>query len=79
MNDAERMSKPVTETEVEHQFDELDVDMYATVTFEDPTAQGFGLYARQNGGALQDTNPPGLGYALYIEGAYMRAIGYSVV
>ncbi len=56
-------------------FDELDVDMYATVTFEEPTAQGFGLYARQNGGALQDTDPHGLGYALYIEGAYMRAIG----
>jgi 5-(carboxyamino)imidazole ribonucleotide mutase len=26
MNDAERMAEPVTQTEVEHQFDELDVD-----------------------------------------------------
>jgi 5-(carboxyamino)imidazole ribonucleotide mutase len=26
MNDAERMTEPVTQTEVEHQFDELDVD-----------------------------------------------------
>jgi hypothetical protein len=56
-------------------FDELDVDAYATVTFEDPSAQGFGFYVRQNGGALQDTNPPGLGYSLYLEGAFMRSIG----
>jgi hypothetical protein len=56
-------------------FAELDTEVWATVTFDDPTAQGFGFYVRQNGGALQDTDPPGLGYAVYLEGAYLRAIG----
>lgn len=56
-------------------FDETDVDIYVTVTFDDPSAQGFGFYCRQNGGALTDTDPPGQGYAVFFEGAYMRAIG----
>ncbi len=56
-------------------FDELDAEMYVTVTFDDPSAQGFGFYCRQNGGALQDTDPPGQGYAVFFEGAYMRGIG----
>jgi hypothetical protein len=56
-------------------FDEIDSDMTATVTFDDWTVQGFGLYARQNGGALQETDPPGLGYCVYVEGGYMQSIG----
>lgn len=56
-------------------FDEVDVDIYVTVTFDDPSAQGFGFYCRQNAGALTDTDPPGQGYAVFFEGAYMRAIG----
>lgn len=54
---------------------ELDSEIWATVVFEDPTQQGFGFYVRQNGGALQDTDPPGLGYAVYLEGSFLRAIG----
>jgi hypothetical protein len=53
-------------------FDELDAEMYVTVTFDDPAAQGFGFYCRQNGGALTDTDPPGEGYAVFFEGAYDR-------
>lgn len=54
---------------------ELDSEIWATVVFEDPSQQGFGFYVRQNGGALQDTDPPGLGYAVYFEGSFQRAIG----
>jgi hypothetical protein len=54
---------------------ELDSEVWATVVFEDPTQQGFGFYVRQNGGALQDTVPPGLGYSVYLEGSFLRAIG----
>ncbi|HWB82076.1 MAG TPA: hypothetical protein VG755_44240 [Nannocystaceae bacterium] len=54
---------------------ELDSEIWATIVFEDPTQQGFGFYVRQNGGALQDTDPPGLGYAVYLEGSFLRAIG----
>jgi hypothetical protein len=57
------------------EFDEVDADVYVTVTFDDPSAQGFGFYCRQNGGALQATDPAGQGYAVFFEGAYMRAIG----
>ena len=56
-------------------FDEADVDVTVTVTFDDWTEQGFGLYVRQNGGVLQETEPPGQGYCVYVEGGYMQSIG----
>jgi hypothetical protein len=55
--------------------DALDVDATATVVFEDWWHQGFGLYVRQNGGYLVSTDPPGQGYALYVEGGYMQLLG----
>jgi hypothetical protein len=56
-------------------FDETDSDIMATVTFDDWAEQGFGVYVRQNGGVLQETDPPGLGYCVYVEGGYMQSIG----
>jgi hypothetical protein len=56
-------------------FEETDVDISITVTFDDWTQQGFGLYVRQNGGALHETDPPGQGYATYVEGGFMQSIG----
>jgi hypothetical protein len=56
-------------------FTESDVDVSITVQFDDWTQQGFGLYVRQNGGALQETEPPGQGYATYVEGGFMQSIG----
>jgi hypothetical protein len=56
-------------------FSETDIDVTVTVEFEDWTQQGFGLYVRQNGGSLQVTNPPGQGYAAYVEGGYMQMLG----
>lgn len=56
-------------------FDEADIDATITVTFDDWTQQGFGLYVRQNGGVLQETDPPGQGYCVYVEGGYMQSIG----
>lgn len=56
-------------------FEELDSEVWITVVFEDPTQQGFGFYVRQNGGALQDTVPAGLGYSVYLEGSFNRSIG----
>lgn len=56
-------------------FAETDVDVTLTVAFDDWTQQGFGLYVRQNGGALQETVPPGQGYAAYVEGGFMQSIG----
>lgn len=56
-------------------FLETDVDVTITVAFDDWTRQGFGFYVRQNGGALQETMPPGQGYATYVEGGYLQSIG----
>jgi hypothetical protein len=56
-------------------FAETDVEATITVRFDDWTRQGFGLYVRQNGGVLQETDPPGQGYATYVEGGYMQTIG----
>lgn len=56
-------------------FTETDVDVTITVAFDDWTQQGFGFYVRQNGGALQETSPPGQGYAAYVEGGYLQSIG----
>lgn len=56
-------------------FSELDVDVAFTVTYDDYYAQGVGFYVRQNGGALLETDPPGEGYAIYIEGGFMQNVG----
>lgn len=56
-------------------FAETDVDITITVQFDDWAQQGFGVYMRQNGGALQETDPPGQGYATYVEGGFMQTIG----
>lgn len=56
-------------------FSETDVDVTITVEFDDWTRQGFGFYVRQNGGVLQQTNPPGQGYAAYVEGGFMGFMG----
>ena len=56
-------------------FTETDVDVTVTVEFDAWASQGFGLYVRQNGGALHWTDPPGQGYAAYVEGGWMQFIG----
>ncbi len=56
-------------------FDESDIEATLTVVFDNWNEQGFGFYARQNGGALTETNPPGQGYAVYVEGGFQQEIG----
>lgn len=56
-------------------FEVTDVDIVVTVGFDNWLQQGFGLYVRQNGGALQETDPPGQGYAAYVEGGFMQSLG----
>ena len=56
-------------------FDLRDAEMYASIEFTDWNSQGFGLYARQNGGSLDQTDPPGQGYALFLEGFYLQSLG----
>lgn len=56
-------------------FDERDVEVLVTFEIGDWNAQGFGFYVRQNGGALTQTQPPGQGYAVFIEGFFMQALG----
>lgn len=55
--------------------DALDVDATATVIFDEFYQQGFGFYVRQNGGYLVHTQPPGQGYALYVEGGFQQLLG----
>jgi hypothetical protein len=45
-------------------------DVEVTFAFElgDAGTQGFGMYTRQNGGYLQQTNPTGAGYSMFVEG-----------
>lgn len=54
---------------------ETNVDMAATVTFGHWNSQGVGLYARQNGGYLTQSDPPGAGYVAYLEGGYLNSLG----
>lgn len=56
-------------------FDEVDADVTVVVEFDDWRQQGFGFYARQNGGVLHQTATPGQGYAVYVEGGFQGAIG----
>ena len=43
------------------------VEALFTLVLEDAATQGVGFYARQNGGYLQQTNPVGQGYAVFVE------------
>lgn len=52
-----------------------DVQAIFTLIFEDAGSQGVGFYARQNGGYLQQTNPFGQGYAVFVEAFRGPAIG----
>lgn len=54
-------------------------DVEVTYSFElrDAPAQGHGLYVRQNGGYLQQTNPAGEGYSMFVE-AFLAPPGISV-
>jgi len=56
-------------------YDLVDVDVTAVVEFENFSSQGYGFFARQNGGALLETDPPGQGYGVYIEGGNLRSVG----
>ncbi|MBK8233589.1 MAG: hypothetical protein IT349_08855 [Candidatus Eisenbacteria bacterium] len=49
-------------------YSELDVEMTATVEFDNVVGQGFGFYVRQNGGTLQEYQPHGQGYAMFLKG-----------
>ncbi|MFG0316724.1 MAG: hypothetical protein ACF8XB_05585 [Planctomycetota bacterium JB042] len=49
-------------------FSAVDVDVTVTVEFETFFDQGFGFYARQNGGWLHHTWPVGEGYAVFLHG-----------
>jgi hypothetical protein len=55
--------------------DVVDADITVVVEYENFAAQGYGFYARQNGGALQQTDPPGQGYGVYAEGGALRSLG----
>lgn len=56
-------------------FVETDTEVTVTVVFDEWYQQGFGFYVRQNGGALQETDPPGQGYAVFSEGGFEGGIG----
>ena len=68
-------------------FDVVDADVTVKIEYEDWTRQGYGFYVRQNGGALQETNPPGQGYgdavgvvrALRDKGAQPRVVTAEVI
>jgi hypothetical protein len=45
-----------------------DVEVTFTLVFEQQSTQGVGFYVRQNGGYLQQTDPDGEGYAIFVEG-----------
>ncbi len=47
---------------------ELDVEAEVTFEFEDVHNQGIGFYVRQNGGTLQEYQPHGQGYAMFLKG-----------
>jgi hypothetical protein len=48
--------------------DEQDAELELTVEFTNIDRQGLGFYFRHSGGFLNLTNPPGQGYALFLEG-----------
>ena len=58
--------------------DTRDVEVRFSMILEDATAQGVGFYVRQNGGHLMLTNPPGAGYAVFVEGSFRGLAGIGV-
>lgn len=52
-----------------------DVEATITVVFDQPAFQGLGVYVRHNGGVLEHTDPPGQGYAAYVESNGTAVIG----
>lgn len=52
-------------------------DISFTFEFSDAASQGIGVYVRQNGQYLQQTDPPGEGYAVFIE-AFRNPVGIGV-
>lgn len=55
----------------------VDIDVTFGFELSQPAVQGVGLYVRQNGGYLQQTNPPGEGYVAFIQG-FMQPPGIGV-
>jgi hypothetical protein len=55
--------------------DALDFDVEATVELTDWTRQALAIYVRHNGGWLLETDPPGQGYAMLLEGGPELRIG----
>ncbi len=54
-----------------------EVDAWVTFQFTDGNTQGMGLYARNNGGFLRDTDPWGEGYAAFAE-AFRTPVGIGL-
>ena len=52
-------------------------DITFSFEFSDAGSQGIGVYVRQNGQYLQQTDPPGEGYAVFIE-AFRNPVGIGV-
>lgn len=52
-----------------------EVEVRFTLEFEDVDTQGVGFYVRQNGGYLEQTDPTGQGYAVFVEGFRGPGIG----
>lgn len=50
-----------------HPLVETDVEVTFSFVFENGATQGVGFYVRSNGGYLQQTNPTGQGYAVFLE------------
>ncbi|HET6585904.1 MAG TPA: hypothetical protein VFG69_20750, partial [Nannocystaceae bacterium] len=67
MGDVARMILPGYEV--------VDLDATVVVAFDDASRQGIGFYARQNGGVLHETEPPGQGYCVYVEGEGVANLG----
>ncbi len=53
-----------------------DVEATFVVQFSDLSTQGVGFYVHANGGYLAQTDPPGAGYAVFVEG--FRGLGIGV-
>jgi hypothetical protein len=59
-------------------FGAVDVETTFTMWLEDAATQGVGFYVRQNGGYLEDDDPPGEGYAVFVEGTFRGLPGIGV-
>lgn len=58
--------------------DAADVEVTFTMRLEDAATQGVGFYVRQNGGYLEQSTPPGEGYAVFVEGGFRGTPGIGV-